>query len=114
MDKSEVFVKRLRELVFQSRYTQKQIAQLCHITEASFSRYMNGERIPKPEILANLATALHTTTDYLLGNEDPYSDYAELRALVARSNRYLTKEQRGELAGILLGITERLEQEEKR
>lgn len=112
MDKEKLFVKRLHDLVFESRYTQKQIAQLCGITEASLSRYMNGERMPQPEILANLATALHTTTDYLLGKEEPYSDYAELKALVSRSSQSFTEEQRKELSGILLGITERLEQEE--
>ena len=70
MNEQEIFVRRLRELMFKSSYTQKQIAALCHTTEASLSRYMNGERMPKPQILANLATALHTTTDYLLGTSE--------------------------------------------
>lgn len=111
MGDDEIFVRRLRELMFESKYTQKQIAQLCHTTEASLSRYMNGERIPKPEILANLATALHTTTDYLLGKSDPYSDYAEVKALVARSRQYMTDEQKKELSDILMGINERLDKE---
>ena len=72
---------------------------------------MNGDRIPKPEILANLATALHTTTDYLLGKENQFKDYAEIRALVARSKDFWTDEQKKELSDILTGINERLEQE---
>ena len=98
--------------MFKSSYTQKQIAALCHTTEASLSRYMNGERMPKPQILANLATALHTTTDYLLGHPDPFSDYAEIRALVARSRDHFNDEQRKELSDIVLGINKRLEWEE--
>lgn len=111
MDEKKIFVRRFRELMYESNYTQKQIAQLCHTTEASLSRYMNGDRIPKPEILANLATALHTTTDYLLGKEDLFKDYAEIRALVARSKDYWSEEQKKELSNILMDINERLEQE---
>ena len=97
--------------MFESKYSQKQIAQLCHTTEASLSRYMRGDRIPKPEILANLATALHTTTDYLLGNDDKFKDFTEIKALVARSKEFWTSEQKKELSDILTGINERLEQE---
>ncbi|MCR5124031.1 MAG: helix-turn-helix domain-containing protein [Treponema sp.] len=111
MTEKEIFVRRLRELMFESKYSQKQIAQLCHTTEASLSRYMRGDRIPKPEILANLATALHTTTDYLLGNDDKFKDFTEIKALVARSKEFWTSEQKKELSDILTGINERLEQE---
>ncbi len=97
--------------MFESKYTQKQIAMLCHTTEASLSRYMSGDRIPKPEILANLATALHTTTDYLLGKENKFKDYAEIKALVARSKEFWSSEQKKELSDILMGINERLEKE---
>ena len=106
---STVFLGRFRQLMFDSKYTQKQIAQMCQITEASLSRYMNGERMPKPEILANLATALRTTTDYLLGKDEP--GYAEIRTLIARSAQRMTDGQRKELSNILMGINERLEQE---
>ena len=111
MNEKEIFVRRLRELMFESKYTQKQIAMLCHTTEASLSRYMSGDRIPKPEILANLATALHTTTDYLLGKDDKFKDFAEIKALVARSKDFWSSDQKKELSDILMGINERLEQE---
>ena len=111
MAEKEIFVRRLRELMFESKYTQKQIAELCHTTEASLSRYMSGDRMPKTEILANLATALHTTTDYLLGRDDKLKEYAEIRALIARSKEFWSPEQKKELSDILMGINARLEQE---
>ena len=104
MGTRETFIRRLRDLMEESHYSQRQIALLCHTTEASLSRYMNGERMPKPEILANLATALHTTTDYLLGNEEQFANYAEIKALVARSKNQMTIEQRKELSKFLLDV----------
>lgn len=113
MNEKQIFVQRLRELMFESKYTQKQIAQLCHTTEASLSRYMSGDRIPRPEILGNLATALHTTTDHLLGKDDKFKEYAEIKALVARGKDFWTSEQKKELSDIIMGINERLDQEDK-
>ena len=34
------------------------------------SRYISGARDPNPKVIANIATALHTTSDYLLGIEN--------------------------------------------
>jgi transcriptional regulator with XRE-family HTH domain len=109
MAKNEIFIERFKELLKESKYSQKQIAELCHTTEASLSRYVNGERMPKPEVLANLATALHTTTDYLLGKSDRFADFNELKALIARSKNYYTDEQRKELSEILIDINDRIE-----
>lgn len=110
MAKNEVFLKRFNELLKESNYSQKQIADLCHTTEASLSRYVNGDRMPKPEILANLATVLHTTTDYLLGNTNKYSDFQELKALIARSKDYFSDEQKKELSDLILEINDRIEE----
>ena len=111
MGENNNFAERFRHLVEESPYTQRQIAMLCNITEASLSRYMNGERIPKAEILANLATTLHTTTDYLLGNPNPFTDYAEVKALVARSRQKMTPEQKKELADLLLSAADSIGKE---
>ena len=111
MGKSNIFAERFRHLVEESPYTQRQIAMLCNITEASLSRYINGERVPKAEILANLATALHTTTDYLLGKTSPFADYAEIKTLVARSRHKMTQEQKKELAELLLNAADSIGRE---
>lgn len=66
-------IKRLRE---KKGMTQKELAAAVNITEASLSRYENNLRDPRPEILARLARALDTTTDYLISAyiPDTYSD----------------------------------------
>ena len=47
--------------------TQRELAERIGITEVSMSRYIRGDRTPKGPVVANMATALNTTTDYLLG-----------------------------------------------
>lgn len=58
---------KIQNLMQRSGLTQKQLAELVNVTEVSMSRYISGERDPSVETLANIATALHTTTDFLLG-----------------------------------------------
>ena len=69
------------------------------------SRYMHSERIPKSEIIANIATALHTTSDYLLGTEengDIETDYPRIVRLIARNSASMTKEQKSAIIKALL------------
>lgn len=51
-------------------YSQKKLAGLSGVTEASLSRYENGLREPKPSTLNKIADVLEVTTDYLLGRTD--------------------------------------------
>lgn len=46
---------------------QKELAELVGITEATLSRYENGKREPKSEIVSRIAKVLNVSTDYLLG-----------------------------------------------
>lgn len=99
------FAERLAELLKQQGVTQKELAERVGITEASMSRYMHTNRIPKSEIIANIATALHTTSDYLLGTEDEGNveiDYPRIVRLIARNSATMTKEQKKAIINALL------------
>ncbi|MDI3478547.1 MAG: hypothetical protein PWQ59_2072 [Thermoanaerobacterium sp.] len=63
----ETIGQRIKHLREKKELTQKQLADLVGITEASLSRYENDLREPKAEILSRIAKALDTTTDFLLG-----------------------------------------------
>ena len=103
-----IFQKRIRELMKEKRYSQRKLCDLCGITEAAFSRYMTSQRIPKAEILANLANILGTTSDYLIGNEAKYG-YDQLRFILASSMDDLSPNQRKELTSILMDEYKRTE-----
>ncbi len=99
------FANRLAELLKKQGITQKELAERVGVTEATMSRYMHSERIPKSEIIANIATALHVTSDYLLGTEkngDINNDYPRIIRLIARNSASMTQEQKNAIIKALL------------
>lgn len=96
---------RLTELLRQQGMSQKQLAELIGVTEATVSRYITGDRTPKSGILANMATALHTTSDYLLGKENDNGievDFTTIQRLIARNASNLSIQEKKILINTLL------------
>ena len=85
---------RIVKLLDDKRISQKDLASLIGVSESALSRYINNEREPKIEVLANLATALDTTIDYLTTGKKPETDFDEIYRLVARSSYELTETQK--------------------
>ena len=50
--------------------TQEHVAECVGITYVSLSRYENGQRMPKMDILARLAEHFGVTVDELIGRDD--------------------------------------------
>ena len=99
--KENLFPRRVKDLMRENRFSQKKLCELCGITEAAFSRYMTSDRLPKTEVLANLANILHTTSDYLIGNDTNY-EYDQLEILLASSKDNLSLNQKRKLVNILM------------
>jgi len=99
---------RIAELLTQFNMTQRELADKVNVTEVSMSRYIKGDRIPKGPVIAAIATALHTTTDYLLNGDraseigDFESEYYLIHRLIARNVSKMTPKQRRELINALL------------
>jgi len=91
------------ETLRKRRMTQKELAQRIGVTEAVLSRYISGEREPKPDALANIATALHVTSDFLLGIESEEFDHPRIRRLIARNASSMTEQEKRELINALFG-----------
>ena len=83
--------------------SQKELAAMIGVTEGVISRYISGEREPKPEMIANIATALHTTSDYLLGIEKDDFDYPRVCRMIARNGSCMTEAEKKELINALFG-----------
>lgn len=96
--------KRILELLQSNGMTQKDLSDKTDITEVSLSRYINGTRTPKAPALANIAKALHTTANDLLGTEessDFESDYLRIHRLIARTAGQMTARQKREIVNAL-------------
>ena len=96
--------RKIQELMQRCGFTQKRLAELVNVTEVSMSRYISGERDPSVETLANIATALHTTTDFLLGKkEEEDFDLGNITTLLARHAGTLDNNQKREIINALFG-----------
>lgn len=94
---------RIAATLVERNETQKALAARIGLTEAVVSRYISGEREPKPEILANIATALHTTSDYLLGIEQDGFDFPRIQRMIARNANEMTQQEKKALITALFG-----------
>lgn len=61
--------KRLKELRISAGLTQQQLGDLVNVTKVSICCYEKNVRTPNVETLLDLAQALNTTPNYLLGSE---------------------------------------------
>ena len=104
--KDGTFADRLKKLISESSMTQSDLAKRARITEAALSRYLNDGRIPRMDVVANLATVLCTTTDYLLGrvaNADGDIEFCGIKRLLARGAPSMTHDEKMELVNIIFG-----------
>ncbi len=95
--------KRIADLLRSKGMQQKELAERIGLTEATMSRYISGERDPKPEVLSSIATALHTTSDYLLGIEADEFDFPRVQRMIARNASALSPQEKKELINALFG-----------
>lgn len=102
------FSERLREMIGIRQITQKELAEKAEVTEAAMSHYIKGDRTPRSVVLARIATALGTTSEYLMeGTPQNYVDeigYA--KRLIARNVDQMTISEKKEILSILLGDRE--------
>lgn len=83
--------------------TQKELAVRVGVAEDVMSRYVSGSREMKPEVLANIATTLHTTSDFLLGIENEEFSHPRIRRMIARNASNMTDMEKKELIDALFG-----------
>lgn len=68
---------RIRQLLKKRDMREYELANAIGVRDVSVSRYVTGERMPKANIVARMADALNTTTDYILGRTDDDTGYGD-------------------------------------
>ena len=94
---------RITESLQKRGMTQRELAVRIGVAETVISRYISGDRDPKPEVLANIATALSTTSDYLLGIENGEFSFPGIKRIIARNSGNLTAQEKKELINAIFG-----------
>jgi transcriptional regulator with XRE-family HTH domain len=70
MRMQEVLSQRLKTCRRNHKYTQKEVAIYCDITEKAYQNYELGTREPKISILMRIAKLYQVSLDYLVGLKD--------------------------------------------
>ena len=92
---------RIARLLKKSGYTQKEFANMCGVTETAMCRYLKEDREPKAEIIANMATALNTTVEYLITGKEDNTSFEDVYRLVARGTITMTDAEKIKLINLL-------------
>lgn len=93
-----IFRLRLRELLDERKWSQKELAERCGTTAATISRWLSGTNVADVQGVISIAKAFNVTTDYLLGITSKRSE----------SDKWLSAEKR-----FITDIYERAKQEDK-
>ena len=96
------FGERVSTLLKEVGYSQREFASMIGVSEAALSRYLKDEREPKMEVIANMATALNTTTDYLLTGKNDCESFEKTYRLVARGSSVMSDDEKTKLIKVLL------------
>jgi len=96
---------RILELMRDQNITQKDLSLKTGITEASISKYVNGKRQPRIDVILKFSKAFNVSTDYLLqGLEDEKlkSAFNETKLIIARNKDNMTDEEKNKLIKFIL------------
>ena len=93
---------RISQLLKETGYTQKEFALMCGVTESAMCRYLKNEREPKIEVVANMATAMNTTVEYLISGKKDETNFEDVYRLVARSTITMSNEDKLKLIKLLM------------
>lgn len=108
MDRKQEMGVRISRLLKEQGISQKELAARVGATEAAISKYIKGEREPRAEILANIATVLKTTSEALLGIDGGIdTPYGTVKALCARAAVNMSQEEKNELVMTILQATKK-------
>ncbi|MBR6880284.1 MAG: helix-turn-helix transcriptional regulator [Clostridiales bacterium] len=96
---------RMRNLLEKKNMSQKELATTVGCTEAAISHYIKGDRVPRASVMAKIAEALDTTSDYLMEGIpcDAHTEVSYATKLIARNSCNMTLEEKRRILDILMG-----------
>ena len=98
------WAEKVSKLMKQRGLNQKQLSKKSGITESSISRYLEGNKIPRMDVVVNIARALEVETSFFLDEDDCCeSAYTAISTAIARNGKNLNAEEKNKLISLLIG-----------
>lgn len=93
----------IKNLLEKKKMSQKELCERTGISEPSMSKYLSSGKTPRTEVLIKISDALGVDVYYLLGKKEGTDTYQTCKtALLARSGKRLTDEEKKELINLIL------------
>ena len=105
---NNIIGERILELLTRMRMSQKDLSVKTGLTEVSISRYIKGSRVPNGYTIVEIAKALHTTTDYLLGysnnllSNEPFDAFIITKTLINDNKKEWSRTDKFNLLNALM------------
>lgn len=99
MSENEKIGDRILMLLKQNNMTQKELAIMAEISDATMSRYIKHKREPRASNILKISKVLNVTTDFLIYGE--VDEYLPLKECVIMKSGNMTAEQKLEIIQIL-------------
>lgn len=96
--KKRIIGGRIKERRKALQLNQQQLSELAEISQTQISRYEIGENEPTAEVIAQLAEALKTSADYLIGITDDPSPKRQIDNLTTFEAEIIAAMRRGDKA----------------
>ncbi len=96
------FCRVAKELMSENHMTQKELSKITGISESSISRYLNGQLIPRVDVINSFAKTFNVDPSLFFEKTDKNS-FSELKTIITRNRENLTPQEKAELISILFG-----------
>jgi transcriptional regulator with XRE-family HTH domain len=99
----EALYERLKRLLSEKGWTQKELAENAHLSEASVSKYLSGYQQPHLEVLVVLAKVFDVSMDYLVGLEAANEEetYQKIYDAIKRNKGSFSPSEKMKLIGLI-------------
>lgn len=98
---------RLKGLLERSGHNSTSLAEILGVSERQIRRWVNGESDPSGELVASIARALNTSTDYLLGLSDDPSPQMRIDNMTDEERAVVAAMRRGDDKAVMKIIANR-------
>lgn len=87
---------RLHDLMLASHLSATALSELIGVSDRQIRRWLSGDSEPNSDKLMDIAQALNTSTDYLLGNTDEQFPTGKMETLNIKEWQILSALRRGD------------------
>lgn len=101
------FSKKLKKIMFEKGFTQKDLAEKLGVSQAFISSWQVGKRNPKFSSIKKISEALNIPVDYFFENSDDKSEKKDIQILQLEKENLELKLKISELEKTILNLSKK-------